>query len=76
MLRKEVKDECPTQRVVDLPEECSMSDGLCICGQFIVFFVRHVYVTRLKRSQDALDQLKRIIRGSVLDQCLRRDMVV
>jgi hypothetical protein len=57
MLLKEVKHEYPTQRVVDLPEECSMSDGLCVSGQFIVFFVRHVDVTRLKRSQDALDQL-------------------
>lgn len=61
MLRKEVKHEYLTRRERDLPEECSMSDGLCVCGHFIVLFVRHVDITRLKRPQYVLDQLKRFV---------------
>jgi hypothetical protein len=61
MLPKEVKCEYPTRGEIDLPKECSMSNSLCVRGQFVVFFVRHVDITRLKRFQDVLDQLKRFV---------------
>ncbi len=49
-----------------------MGDSLCIGGHLVVFFVCHVDVTRLERSQDVLYQSESIVRSPMPDQDLTK----
>ena len=53
-----------------------MGDGLCIGGHLVMFFVCHVDVTRLERSQDVLYQSESIVRRPMLDQDLRKVSII
>jgi hypothetical protein len=49
-----------------------VGDGLCIGGHLVMFFVRHIDITRLERSQDALHQSERIVGSPMFYQDLRK----
>ena len=47
-----------------------MGNGLCVGGNRVVFFIREIDVARAKGSQDILDELQRLVRGTMFDQDL------